>query len=112
MKIEKYMKTEGALIKPSFREIPEENISSFKGNRSLNVENIIVTVLLESGEEHSFQGDEDSQNRFVRAGWAMDKMSVSSTKWKTVDNIIVDITVNDIANIILKAGIEQTKLWF
>lgn len=111
MKLEKYMKVSGAFIRPAYKEVPEEGINNFKGNRENQVSNIIVNVTVTDGS-FDFQGDELSQNRLVRSGWAMEKMNIPTIAWKTADNQIVNITVSDIALILLSAGEAQSALWF
>lgn len=112
MKVEQYTKQTGAYARPLFREVPSEDITKIKGTRHNSVEAISVAVTLESGETYNFQGDEVSQSRLVRAGWAMDKKLVPSIEWKTLENEIVALTVVDVATILLAAGQEQTDLWF
>lgn len=112
MKIEKYFKQDGAYTRVKYREVPDIEINIIKGNRANSVDNIIVNVQLESGAVHQFQGDETSQNRLVRAGWALEHSIDVTIPWKTADNQIVILTVTDIAQILIIAGIAQTKLWF
>lgn len=111
MKLEKYIKKTGAFLRPVYKEVTEE-LSYQKGNRDSTVEQIVVSVMLESGITYSFQGDELSQGRLVRAGWTMEKTGATTIPWKTLDNLIVELTVTDIANILLAAGLEQTAIWF
>ena len=112
MDLEKYTKKTGAHIRPMYKEVPENNISKFKGERAINVDYIIVSVALENGETHDFQGDETSQNRLARSGWGMEKMGILTIDWKTAENRIVQLTVIDIATILLQAGQAQSALWF
>jgi len=112
MKLEKYTKQTGAFLRSKYREIPTDEISHFKGQRSINVDAIVVNVTLESGSSYNFQGDETSQNRLARSGWGMEKMNIETINWKTADNELVQLTVTDIATILLTAGQAQTELWF
>ena len=52
-----------------------------------------------------------SSGSATRIGWAMEKTKTSTKKWKTSDNQIVDLTINDIAKIVMAASDEQDKLW-
>ena len=112
MKLEIYTKQTGAHFRPKFKEVPSEDIAIFKGQRANSVSEITVTVTLEDATTHIFQGDETSQNRLARSGWGMDKLGITTIDWKTFDNQIVQLTVTDIANILLKAGQAQSALWF
>ena len=120
MKLEQYMRSTGAYTRPAWREVTEDGIDNFKGNRAIIVEAIVVSVTIEAGGTYDFQGDETSQNRLARSGWAMEKSQdpanditpVTSMPWKTADNQVVNITVKDIANILLQCGYAQTAVWF
>ena len=113
MKLEKYTKKTGAFLRPMYRESQEEEIPQYKGERTINVANIEVSVTISSGQTHTFHGDETSQNRLGRTGWALQQQStVLTVKWKTVDDTIVDLTVEDIALILITAGTVQSSLWF
>lgn len=111
MKLEKYIEQEGALFKPRFRQVPDNNIALSKGMKLHGISEIVVEVKLEDGEVHTFQGCEDSQNRLIRAGWCMEKLSVKNTEWKTADNKIVKLSVKDIANILYACVAMQTDIW-
>ncbi|OCR99010.1 hypothetical protein A9K75_08865 [Campylobacter fetus subsp. testudinum] len=59
----------------------------------------------------SFQGDEDSQNRLSRALAMASLSGLTSTLWVSTDNKTYDISVAQIGEILLKAGLAQTALW-
>ena len=110
MKIEKYTKVTGAYVRSKYRETLENEIHSSKADKLINVQKIEVKVKVSSGT-FTFQGDETSQNRLSRIGWAMEKTKTPTKKWKTSDNQIVDLTIDDIAKIVMAASDEQDKLW-
>jgi len=105
-KIEK----QGALHKVYYKE--ENTYDIHKGQRLVDLDNLTVSVKLGSSKKnHVFQVDEVSQNRLVIKGYFMLVNKIKSTKYKTIDNEIVNITHKDIANILEKASILQDTLW-
>jgi len=78
----------------------------FKAERSIAVESIKVTV-----DDMEFDGDETSQTRMARAILGMKEADILATKWKLADNTVVDVSVKQLAKVMLIAGQEQTGLW-
>ena len=112
-KLEKYTKVKGALRTPAYREVPEKDIPKYKGDRANSVEAIVVTVTLEDTTTQNFDGDETAQNRLARAYLVLQTKTAGTTMpWKTADNTIANITVNDAIAILEAAGQAQTALWF
>lgn len=81
---------------------PEEK----KEVRAEKVNSIVVEV---AGK--LFDGDEDAQNRINRAITALTVAGVLSTPWKLADNSWTEVTVEQLAEVLVKAGMEQTRLW-
>ena len=112
MKLEKYTKQSGAFLRPKYKETIDTEISEFKGTRAISVSEITIESTLENGETHTFDGDETSQNRLSRAGWGIQQLGIPTLQWKTYNNDVVELTVTDIATILVKAGQAQTAVWF
>jgi len=105
---EKFMKQTGAYQRPFYREVNETEISS--GDKRIKVKDIVVEVKVSDGT-FKFQGDEISQNRLARIGWAMDKTNTNTKLWKTFDNKVVKLSQIDIARIIMAASEKQDNIW-
>jgi len=108
MEYKKYIEQTGAYVRAKFKEVPQSNISV--DDKLVKVQDILVTVKVSAGE-YTFQGDEMSQTRLVRVGWALDKSARKKQTWKTSDNQEVELTVADIAKIVSASIATQDKLW-
>ncbi|OCR88880.1 hypothetical protein CFT12S00416_05505 [Campylobacter fetus subsp. testudinum] len=90
----------------------------WKVSRANAVENIEVTLnnckpygTDESDNEVIFQGDETSQNRIARALSVASSASLTSTLWTAKNNKVYELKIEQLAQILLKAGQAQTALW-
>ncbi len=110
MKLEKYTKIKGALRTPAYKEVLEE-LSLTKGIKLAKLENITVSIKLENGDSHSFDGDETSQNRLNRAYNVVKYKKQKGIDWKDSNNELVFITDKEILNILAEALKLQTSIW-
>ncbi len=111
MKLEKYIKQNGAKRTAYYREVGKDSIRISKGTKTNNVDEIYVTLELESGETHTFQGGEQSQDRLTRRLVLLQAGYEFETEWKTIDNKFTEVTVNDIIEILTDAARQQDLLW-
>jgi hypothetical protein len=74
--------------------------------RQANVDSIVVQV-----GSKQFEGDEVSQNRMSRAIVALQAAGVDSTYWTLYDNSVSVVTLAELAEALIKSGMEQTRLW-
>lgn len=98
----------GKFIVKDFRtadELETQAIAEYKASRQEAVNNIKVTT--EAG--NTFDGDETSQTRMVRAASLMDDEEV--TTWVLADNTVIEVTKAELMEASKLAGQEQTKLW-
>lgn len=58
-----------------------------------------------------FDGDETSQNRMARTVVAMQTAGVTSIPWTLADNTIVEATVDNLIEALLKSGQAQSAMW-
>ena len=90
-----------------FAEVPKlETREDKKEARQSMVDSIVVTV---NGKQ--FDGDEISQNRMSRAIVALQAASVTQTYWTLADNQVAQVTLGELAEALIKSGMEQTRLW-
>lgn len=68
-----------------------------------------ITVTTQAG--NTFDGDETSQGRMARAILAMQIAGASSTTWILADNAQATVTLAELSEALLLAGLEQTRLW-
>ncbi|WKW23842.1 DUF4376 domain-containing protein [Campylobacter fetus] len=90
----------------------------WKANRANAVERIEVTLnnckLYDSGDVDDsviFQGDETSQNRIARALSVASSANLTSTLWTAKNNKVYELKIEQLAQILLKAGQAQTQIW-
>ena len=112
MKLKKYIKIKGALHTPKYEEVPERGIKYTKGKKNKDVAEILVTTTLADGKEYTFQGDEMSQTRLHRAYTLLVAKSIPTIIWKTSNNKVVDLTADEVLDILYQAATVQTELWF
>ena len=74
--------------------------------RSIVVESIVVEV---NGK--TFDGDETSQNRMVRAIIGSQAAQVPSINWTLADNTVTEVTVAELTEALILAGQRQSELW-
>ena len=81
---------------------------AFKAERSLAVSAITVTTA--SG--NTFDGDEVSQGRMVRAIIALNStVDAQSVAWVLADNTVIQATAAELSEALALAGAEQAALW-
>lgn len=79
--------------------------AEYKASRVQAVENIKVTTTA----GNTFDGDETSQTRMVRAASLMDDVEV--TNWALADNTVIEASKAELMEAAKLAGQEQTRLW-
>jgi len=109
MKITQTLKQTGAYIRKVYNEIPD-TYGSAKGQKLESVQGIVVSITVD-GNEVQFDGDEVSQNRLHRA-YTVAKEKNITIPWKTYNNDMVMLNKDAILDILHKAGVKQTELWF
>lgn len=77
-----------------------------KAARSYDVDHMLV----EHGG-HVWQVDETSQLRLIRQREMMKKLEMETAEWRDFGNVYVPVTLDDIEQILLRAGEEQTRIW-
>lgn len=91
-------------------EVAAEELAQAKTERAEAVSRIIVTV-----DGMQFDGDEISQTRMSRAvilAVVFNKdLDATTTKWVLADNTVAYPTVRQLAQALMLAGEEQTRVW-
>jgi pentose-5-phosphate-3-epimerase len=77
-----------------------------KVERQAQVDRLTVTV-----DGMVFDGDEESQNRMVRAIAALTFASKESTTWVLNNNTAVEVTLDQLSRALVEAGKAQTAVW-
>lgn len=85
----------------------KETREAAKATRQAAVEAITVTT--QSG--NTFDGDETSQTRMVRAIVALQATGTSSVNWVLADNTVVDATASELTEALALAGAAQAAIW-
>lgn len=88
-------------------EAPARLRESKKQNRAKLVDEIVVTI----STNKTFDGDEVSQNRMVRAIIALEDLGNTTIKWTLADNTTVQVTRAELKEALLLAGTAQSELW-
>lgn len=78
-----------------------------KQERAKAVDSIIVTT--ESGK--SFDGDETSQQRMSRAIQTLQIANQTSTSWVLSNNEVAEVSIQELAEALMLAGLEQSRIW-
>lgn len=78
----------------------------WKAQRAILVDAILVTI-----DGMVFNGDETSQDRMARAIVALNCANVPTTQWTLADNTTVDVTVAQLSQALIAAGLAQTAIW-
>lgn len=84
----------------------DELREEFKARRAAAVAAIVVDV---DGLE--FDGDEVAQGRMARAILAMNAAATASTVWVLANNEPASVTVQQLSQALVLAGLEQSRLW-
>lgn len=94
-------------------ESEEAELERLRAERAIAVENILVEK-----DGMAFEGDETSQNRMSRALVAVmaktfiEKFGINpTTKWVLDDNSVQEVTMEQLADVLLQSGLKQTELW-
>lgn len=99
---------EGITANPEqFYPTPEAARRNFLSQRQTMVDSIVVTT--STGK--SFDGDETSQNRMVRAIIALESAGVPSVVWVLADNTPSMVTIAELKEALALAGAEQARIW-
>ena len=93
------------ILAPSTEELAAQAIAEYKASRQEAVNNI--KVITTAG--NTFDGDETSQTRMVRATSLMDDVEV--TNWVLADNTVIEVSKAELVEAAKLAGQEQTRLW-
>ena len=90
-------------------ETEEARLARLKAERAEAVKNIVVEV-----DGMKFNGDEESQDRISRTitaaltgGYTKD----DTTTWVLWDNTVAEVSIGQLAEVLLLAGQKQTALW-
>ena len=109
--VKEWLKDSNNSIEPEFTEeeleaqATAQAIAEYKASRQEAVNNIKVTT--EAG--NTFDGDETSQTRMVRAASLMEDVEV--TNWVLADNTVIEVSKAELMEAAKLAGQEQTRLW-
>ncbi len=68
-----------------------------------------IKVTTSTGKE--FDGDEESQNRMVRAIVGLQSSGVASINWTLANNISTTVTLAELSEALVLAGQAQAALW-
>lgn len=94
----------------SSEEVAAEELARAKVERADTVRRIVVTV-----DGMQFDGDEISQTRMARAVLLAvvfgKDLDATNTKWVLADNTVAYPTVRQLAQALMLAGEEQTRVW-
>jgi len=82
-------------------------LKNTKANKESLVSNIIVTTT--TGK--TFDGDEISQDRMLRASSIASITGQTTTQWKLADNTIVEVTLEELKEALVLAGQEMSRIW-
>lgn len=85
---------------------PPFDREAWKLERAAKVAAIVVEV-----DGMTFDGDEVSQGRMVRAILALRSATVATTGWVLSDNSIAEVTVEQLSAALVAAGRMQTAIW-
>lgn len=86
---------------------PDEVAAWQKEHRTEAVARIRVTT----ASDKTFDGDETSQTRMARAVVALQAAGQTETLWVLADNTSATVTLDELAEALALAGVEQTRLW-
>lgn len=109
--VKEWLKDSNNSIEPEFTEeeleaqATAQAIAEYKASRQEAVNNIKVTTTA----GNTFDGDETSQTRMVRAASLMDDVEV--TNWVLADNTVIEVSKAELMEAAKLAGQEQTRLW-
>ena len=84
--------------------IDRENLNAAKSERADYVSKIVVEV-----DGMQFDGDETSQDRMVRAAYALNEGE--TVQWVLADNTIAQVTKEQLRQALRLAGEAQTSIW-
>lgn len=84
--------------------------ATFNSNVKSNREQLVAAIMVTSSLGNSFNGDEVSQTRITRAIVALPD-ETSTILWTLSNNSKVAVAKPELQEVLLLAGIEQTKLW-
>ena len=84
--------------------IDQENLIAAKSERADYVSKIVVEV-----DGMQFDGDETSQDRMVRAAYALN--DGETVQWVLADNTIAQVTKEQLRQALRLAGEAQTSIW-
>lgn len=97
-----------SLTEPEMSQRAEEARQAWKDQRAEAVASIKVTT----AAGNTFDGDETSQTRMARAITALSFAPAgTTTNWVLADNTAAQVTVDELAEALMLAGAEQSRLW-
>lgn len=105
-----YVDDENGNIYAVFRELTDNDFTEYSKENFKKIRDDLVSKIVISYNNNSFQGDELSQSRMSRSITGMTEDD--TIRWKTSDNKEVVLTKTDLAEILRRAGQEQTRIWF
>lgn len=74
-------------------------------------EDNIRTLTVTTSTGKTFDGDETSQNRMVRAISIAAVTGLTSTSWKLYDNTITTVSLDELKEALALAGQEMSRIW-
>ena len=110
MGLKKSIKQTGAYFRPVYESLVD-SLNLSKGERTLAVTSIIVTVVRTDNTILRFNGDEISQNRMHSALTVMERKGLTEVQWILADNTSALVTPTDLIEALYLAGNEQTLAW-
>jgi len=89
----------------SDEQIAAITLQKAKQKRQTDVESIVVTSAL----GNAFDGNEEAQTRMARAIVALGELN--TTQWVLANNTVVEVTREELLEVLQLAGAQQTAIW-
>ena len=74
-------------------------------------ESAVSSITITTTSDKTFDGDEKSQDRMLRAISIASIMGQTETQWKLADNTIVMVTLDELKEALALAGQEMSRIW-
>lgn len=78
-----------------------------KGSKESDVSSIKVTT----STDKTFDGDEKSQDRMMRAIQTAGITGLTTTQWKLANNTVVEVTLDELKEALALAAQEMSRIW-
>ncbi len=103
------------LYDPATNSVKEVASSHFQSEREVQdrftKEAGVKAVRVTTTTGKTFDGDEKSQDRMMRAIQIASITDETTTNWKLADNTIVEVTLDELREALALAGKEMSRLW-